>query len=54
MKKSEALTSPCVGGGERQRLLESRLQVQKLTGCLGGAGGKEQENKDMEDKSVTH
>lgn len=45
-----ALTSPCVGG-PRQWLLERRLQVQQVVGCLRVANG---ETKDMEEKSVTH
>lgn len=35
------LTSPCVGSGDREGLLESRLQVQQVIGCLGVAEGNE-------------
>lgn len=45
-----ALTSPRVGG-HRQRLLERRLQVQQVVGCLGVAN---REMKDTEETLVPH
>lgn len=50
-RNSCALTSPCVGGGHRQWLLEGGLQVQQVVGCLGVAEGK---TKVTKEKSVTH